>query len=69
MWPHPLNSPTVGGGVAERWRDDKGEGGGVSIPPKSDDVIYEQPLYTYSSRVHMYIYIYIFILALMFDLM
>ena len=34
-----------GGGVAERWHDDKGEGGvGVSIPPKSDDVIYEQPL-------------------------
>ena len=53
--------------LAERWHDDKG--GGVSIPPKSDDVIYEQPLYTYSSRVHMYIYIYIFILALMFDLM
>ena len=32
-------------GVAERWHDDKGEGGGgVSILPKSDDVIYEQPL-------------------------
>ena len=32
-----------GGEVAERWHDDKGEGG-VSIPPKSDDVIYERPL-------------------------
>ena len=32
-----------GGGVAERWHDDKGEGG-VSIPPENDDVIYEQPL-------------------------
>ena len=24
--------------------DDEGEGGGVTIPPKIDDVIYEQPL-------------------------
>ena len=24
--------------------DDEGEGGGVTIPPKNDDVIYEQPL-------------------------
>ena len=35
---------TKGGGVAERWHDDKGEGGGVWLPPKIDDFIYEQPL-------------------------
>ena len=32
-----------GGGVAEIWHDDKGEGG-VWLPPENDDVIYEQPL-------------------------
>ena len=32
------------GGVAEIWRDDKGEGGGVWLSPENDDVIYEQPL-------------------------
>ena len=31
-----------GGGAAERLHDDKGEG--VWLPPKNDDVIYEQPL-------------------------
>ena len=31
------------GGLAERWHDE-GKGGGVWIPPKIDDVIYEQPL-------------------------
>ena len=34
---------TQGGGIPERWHDDK-RGEGVWIPPKSDDVIYEQPL-------------------------
>ena len=32
------------GGSQKVTNDDKGEGGGVLIPPKSDDVIYEQPL-------------------------
>ena len=29
-----------GGGVAERWNDDRGKGGGADTP-KNDDVIYE----------------------------
>ena len=32
-----------GGGSQKVTNDDKGEGG-VSIPPKNDDIIYEQPL-------------------------
>ena len=35
---------TKGGGVTERWHDDKWGWGGLSIHPNSDDVIYEQPL-------------------------
>ena len=40
-----INSPhnLRGGRAAERLHDDKGEGG-VWLPPKNDDVIYEQPL-------------------------
>ena len=35
---------TYKGAGAKRWHDDKGGWGeGVWIPPKSDDVIYEQP--------------------------
>ena len=33
-----------GGGVAKKWRMMTRGGEGVSIPPKNDDVIYEQPL-------------------------
>ena len=32
------------GGSQKVTNDDEGEGGGVTIPPKIDDVIYEQPL-------------------------
>ena len=32
------------GGSQKVTNDDEGEGGGVRIPPKIDDVIYEQPL-------------------------
>ena len=32
------------GGSQKVTSDDEGEGGGVRIPPKNDDVIYEQPL-------------------------
>ena len=35
-----------GGGSQKVTNDDEGEGG-VTIPPKSDDVIYEQPLTQY----------------------
>ena len=34
----------MGGGSQKVTSDDEGEGGGVRIPPKIDDVIYEQPL-------------------------
>ena len=33
-----------GGGSQKVTNDDEREGGGVTIPPKIDDVIYEQPL-------------------------
>ena len=49
-----VRSPTYGvlsrvpramrGGSQKVTNDDEGEGGGVTIPPKIDDVIYEQPL-------------------------
>ena len=39
------------GGVAEIWHDDKGEGGGVWLPPENDDVIYEQPLNEKRERI------------------
>ena len=32
------------GGSQKETSDDEGEGGGVTIPPKIDDVNYEQPL-------------------------
>ena len=37
------------GGSHKVTSDDEGEGGGVTIPPKNDDVIYEQPLTTCDS--------------------
>ena len=36
-----------GGGSQKVTNDDEGGGEGVSIPPKNDDVIYEQPLTQY----------------------